>query len=173
MCPVQIQKTVLCRNCDRAVESDKMYEISYRTIIGIDCRMPKILKKIHRSMSETEYLTCRASLLFLNKETLVCNDCYLWFVRRDERRLIRTSTEVRLLNPQLTKARRDETLAKKTDQRSEVRTRESMTSFREEDQCVSDIRSLLRRAGMPGRRSEMNIEALLKDSWGRNRRPQY
>ena len=80
------QKTVLCRNCSQPMESDKMCEISYRMIISVTptSKMPKLLEKIHTQMNPSEYEKFKHNPLFLSKQTLVCDMCFLKYANKTE-----------------------------------------------------------------------------------------
>lgn len=81
-CPMAVQKTVLCRNCEEAMEADRMCEISYRMIITAQDGIPSLLKKIHSHMTIDEFEKFRHNPLFLNKQTLVCDQCFLIFTNQ-------------------------------------------------------------------------------------------
>ena len=76
-----LQKTVLCRNCLQPMEADRMCEISYRMIIAVtpSLKRPKLLKKIHTQMNKAEYEKFKHNPLFLSKQTLVCDVCFLLY----------------------------------------------------------------------------------------------
>lgn len=81
-----LQKTVLCRNCSSPKEVDKMCEISYRLIIEITPQgvMPKLLRKIHNQMNPVEYEKLKHNPLFLSKQTLVCDFCFLKYTSKSK-----------------------------------------------------------------------------------------
>ncbi|OMJ80350.1 hypothetical protein SteCoe_15939 [Stentor coeruleus] len=74
-----LQKTVLCRNCSQPMEADKMCEISYRMILSVNrnSEMPDLIQRIHTQMNQAEYEKLKHNPLFLSKQTLVCDVCFL------------------------------------------------------------------------------------------------
>ena len=110
-----LQKTVLCRNCSEPMEADKMCEIAYRMIISVTPtnEMPVLLKKIHTQMNPVEYEKFKHNPLFLSKQTLVCDACYLMFASECSasgafpRPQTNENTKIVYLNPKKTKNRRE------------------------------------------------------------------
>lgn len=81
-----LQKTVLCRNCSLPKEIDKMCEISYRLIIETTPQgiMPKLLRIIHNQMNPVEYEKLKHNPLFLSKQTLICDFCFLKYTSKSK-----------------------------------------------------------------------------------------
>lgn len=109
-----LQKTVLCRNCLTPMEADKMCEISYRMIISVtdSMEMPSLLKKIHTQMNLLEYEKFKHNPLFLNKQTLICDLCYLEYAKESKSsgalpRPLADNTKIIQLDPTKTSKRRE------------------------------------------------------------------
>ena len=54
---MELQRTVLCRNCNQPTESNKMYEVTYRMIINADndSGIPSLIWRIHQRIDYEEY----------------------------------------------------------------------------------------------------------------------
>lgn len=110
-----MQKTVLCRNCSKPMEADKMCEISYRMVISASAKgeMPELLKKIHTQMNLPEYEKFKNNPLFLSKQTLICDICFLDYASKTRTSGVNMRAESRLtleipgLDPNKTSKRRE------------------------------------------------------------------
>jgi hypothetical protein len=81
-----LQKTVLCRNCSLPMEVDKMCEISYRIIVEVNNgnEIPELIQKIDPQINPVVFEKMRNNPLFLSKQTLVCDSCFLLFTERSK-----------------------------------------------------------------------------------------
>lgn len=81
--PATLQKTVLCRNCEKPNEPDAMFEVSYRFVIdahnGIG--IPALILKINPRITLMEYDKYKNNPLFMNKQALICDACYLEYTK--------------------------------------------------------------------------------------------
>ena len=133
--PVCIQKTVLCRNCGLAVESDKICEISYKMIIKAeeDVLIPQLIKRIHTNLGQDEYEKYTANPLFYNKVTLVCDSCFLGYSQDFHRIQSFSGLGTQPLDPSKLAKRRENTLKGKT------RTRPSTAGAKRSSVSTSDL----------------------------------
>ena len=80
--PMCVQKKILCKNCERSCEADRMYEIKYKDIVKKQKKtIPKILLNIYPRLALQDYLEYRKDEVFLRKIALVCDECYLMFMQ--------------------------------------------------------------------------------------------
>lgn len=81
--PVSLQKTVLCNNCENPCEVERMCDILYKYVMKSTPGdfIPKLISRNHPKMTEKDYLKHKKNVVFLNKKTLVCDDCYLKFTQ--------------------------------------------------------------------------------------------
>ncbi|CAG9330810.1 unnamed protein product [Blepharisma stoltei] len=78
--PVSLQKSVLCNNCENPCEVERMCDIAYKFVIDSNSQeIPKLIARNHPKMTLFDYLKHKKNVVFLNKKTLVCDDCYLKF----------------------------------------------------------------------------------------------
>ena len=78
--PVSLQKTVLCRSCERPLESDRMFEVTYKFLVtkkDEDGGVPPLILKLHPRLDFSDYEKIKNDPLFLDKQTLICDECYL------------------------------------------------------------------------------------------------
>jgi hypothetical protein len=81
--PATMQKTVLCRNCEKPNEPDAMFEVSYRFVIEahIGYGVPALILKINPRLSPPDYEKYKKNPLFMNKQALICDACYLEYTK--------------------------------------------------------------------------------------------
>ena len=80
---MELKKTVLCRSCEEAMESGRMFEISYKMIINSqrDKETPPLISKIHPNFTHEDFKLFKYNPIFLNKQTLVCDRCFLLYTK--------------------------------------------------------------------------------------------
>ena len=83
--PLCIQKKVLCKSCECSCEVDRMYEIAYKNIIAKNQKsIPHIIKRYHPKITESDYDNYKNDVIFLNRIALVCDNCYLSYVKEPQ-----------------------------------------------------------------------------------------
>lgn len=81
--PVCVQKKVLCLSCEQPCEVDRMYEIRYRNILKRSQKqVPAVIKKCHPRLDNENFLIYKNDESFLSRVILVCDECYLSFVKQ-------------------------------------------------------------------------------------------
>ena len=113
--PMNVQKTVLCRLCEQATEPDRMCNVSYKAIVRNEPGMPRLIQKLHSNLAPAQYEKFKANSFFLKKETLVCQDCFLALLgKKGSAPADPPFRGTQLLNPAALKARRVDTMLKKS-----------------------------------------------------------
>jgi hypothetical protein len=77
--PVSMQKTVICKACDRPTEHTRMCELSYKFLLGRDApeTAHEVLRRFHPKMTQADYERYRYDSEYAKKFNLVCDECYL------------------------------------------------------------------------------------------------
>lgn len=127
-----LQKSVLCRNCRKPVEADRMYEITFKILVNStpSNEIPKLIKRLHNKLVLEDYIKIKGNPLFLNKSTLVCDICYveyagnMQFNRGETNYVLGTQP----LNPYKLNSRRESTKGKisRWSNRGQMSTSESL-----------------------------------------------
>jgi len=116
--PVSLQKTVLCRSCEKPLESDRMFEVTYKFLVtrkNEDGGVPPLILKLHPRLDIADYENIKNDPLFLDKQTLICDECYLDLAKANpcsgevQVNEKENPREVRLLDPQKLSRRRQMT----------------------------------------------------------------
>ena len=84
--PLCIQKSVICKNCENPCEVDRIYEIYYKDVINKNKEfeeIPYLIHRLHPYMKIEDYAQVKGTLNFGARVALVCDDCYLIFIHKD------------------------------------------------------------------------------------------
>ena len=81
--PICIQKKILCKSCENACEIDRMYEIAYKNVMKAnEEEIPYLIKRSHPKLGFSDYLTFKTDHNFLNRILMVCDECYLSYIKK-------------------------------------------------------------------------------------------
>ena len=153
-----------------------MCEVPYKMVVD-SCKegIPSLLRKIHTHLTDEEFEKYRLNPLFLNKETLICSNCFLKYSKIWDAARVSTATSnsVRALDPFKLIKRREITLSNRV--RSQVNTRDTTRPFTAaggefvvpKKVTISKTESLIK---FRTSRDTINVDLLMKDRTARRLR---